>query len=219
MSYQIKATGNHKYKVDYARLPIELGVLACQKLRLPYMIMEQPSIYCTYPINVDPKDQKELEDKTAYIRMLEGPQSYNVSLHDLDYRGQRINREHWTEGFSTREKGVDTGMSVSMVRRAAERTAPDLFIVVTGDQDFVPALQEIQRLGKKVFIASTRQSCATKLLDQANGVIWLDNKMLERIEHKNRRYSLERYSLPSIISWPKKIVRTTMKLERTESWS
>ena len=48
------------------------------------------------------------------------------------------------------EKGVDVAIAVDMLM-AAVNDSVDVFYLVTADADFVPAIKEIQAIGKKVF--------------------------------------------------------------------
>lgn len=56
------------------------------------------------------------------------------------------------QGFS-KEKQVDTKLSATMVHHATVGSF-DIAILLSGDEDFIPAVEVVHRLGKRVFVAT-----------------------------------------------------------------
>ena len=62
-----------------------------------------------------------------------------------------------TEGHQ--EKCVDISLAVEMLSLATVDDAYDIACVVTGDKDFIPAMQKTRSKGRRVAIVSMRNSC------------------------------------------------------------
>lgn len=67
--------------------------------------------------------------------------------------------------FKKREKGIDVMIAVDMVEDAIENRH-DCFVLISGDADFIPALELIRRKGKKVFSASLPKGYSTLLREK-----------------------------------------------------
>src|SRR5437899_1040965 len=113
--------------------------------------------------------------------------------------GRRLRRQDRdpNDSFEPKEKCVDISLATSMLYFAAVPQAYDIAITVIGDQDFKPVLQHVRRLGKRVAIASIRDSCAPELADSRDearvkdfDVIWLDD-LVEKLELKYERHQLQ----------------------------
>jgi cold shock CspA family protein len=88
------------------------------------------------------------------------------------------------------ERRAAVALSVLALRNAYQIGAMDLALVVTGERDLVPLLQELRRLGKRVALASIEGHCAEVLLDAADpegvrdfDVVWL-NELSARLEQR-----------------------------------
>jgi hypothetical protein len=57
------------------------------------------------------------------------------------------------------EKCVDIALASEILYYATVPDAYDVAVVLTGDKDFVPALQRVRQMGKKVAICSSRSAC------------------------------------------------------------
>jgi cold shock CspA family protein len=84
-----------------------------------------------------------------------------------------------------------------MLYFAAIPYAYDIAIAVIGDSDFIPVLQNVRRLGKRVAIASIRESCSKKYSDPKDAyrvkdfdIIWLGD-YLDLLELKIERRRIE----------------------------
>ena len=69
-----------------------------------------------------------------------------------------------------RQKGVDTKIVLDMLV-AAQSGVIDYFALASGDADFEPVIEEIQRLGLKVFVLAFQVSLASSLAQAADRVI------------------------------------------------
>lgn len=73
---------------------------------------------------------------------------------------------------SFHEKGVDVRIAVEMIRFAREDKYDTAFLL-SSDTDLVPAVEEVQSLGKKVVYVGTAKSQSFGLTKQANDTILL----------------------------------------------
>ena len=130
--------------------------------------------------NYDAQDADAVQRRGEFFDGLRRHHRYEVHRFETDYRGHRVRRTPGDDGFSPPEKAVDVGLATALLEMAAV-SAYDIAIVVCGDRDFVPALQAVRRLGKRVAIVSARGSCARELSDPNDpmrlrdfDVLWLD---------------------------------------------
>ena len=131
--------------------------------------------------NYDAVDQDAVQRRSEFFDSLRRHHRYEVYRYETDYRGHRVRRTPGDDGFSPPEKAVDVGLATALLEMAAV-SAYDIAIVVCGDRDFVPALQAVRRLGKRVAIVSARGSCAREFSDPNDPMrvrdfdtMWLDN--------------------------------------------
>lgn len=84
------------------------------------------------------------------------------------------------------EKCVDISLAVEMLYMATVPDAYNLAIIITGDKDFMPAMQKTRMTGKRVALCSMRNSCNRDLTKiepciRDFDVIWLDDYLDELI--------------------------------------
>jgi len=130
--------------------------------------------------NYDAQDQDAVQRRSEFFDSLRRHHRYEVYRYETDYRGHRVRRTPGDDGYTPPEKAVDVGLATALLEMAAV-SAYDIAIVVCGDRDFVPALQAVRRLGKRVAVVSARGSCARELSDPNDpvrvrdfDVLWLD---------------------------------------------
>lgn len=130
--------------------------------------------------NYDAQDQDAVQRRSEFFDSLRRHHRYEVYRFETDYRGHRVRRTPGDDGYAPPEKAVDVGLATALLEMAAV-SAYDIAIVVCGDRDFVPALQAVRRLGKRVAVVSARGSCARELSDPNDpvrvrdfDVLWLD---------------------------------------------
>ena len=84
------------------------------------------------------------------------------------------------------EKCVDISLAVDMLYLSTVPSAYDIAVIVTGDKDFLPAIEKTRLNAKNVVICSMRNSCnralAEKIADFDN--IWIEDHLNELIVPK-----------------------------------
>jgi hypothetical protein len=139
--------------------------------------------FASIATNHDPVDDDVVQRRSEFFDALRRQHRYEVYRFDIDYRGGRVRRSQRPEDqtFEPREKAVDVGLATALLEMTA-LSAFDIAIVVGGDRDFVPALQAVRRLGKRVAIVSARGSCPREFFDPNDALrlrdfdpIWLDD--------------------------------------------
>ena len=87
------------------------------------------------------------------------------------------------------EKCVDIQLAVEMLYMATVPDAYDVAVIITGDKDFVPAMEKTRMTGKRVALCSVRNSCNRDMLRsdptiRDYDVIWLDDYVDELVVPK-----------------------------------
>lgn len=138
--------------------------------------------FASIATNYDPLDDDAVQRRSEFFDGLRRQHRYEVYRYDIDYRGGRVRRSQRPDEqtYEPREKAVDVGLATALLEMTA-LSAFDIAIVVGGDRDFVPALQAVRRLGKRVAIVSARGSCPREFYDPNDPLrlrdfdpIWLD---------------------------------------------
>jgi uncharacterized LabA/DUF88 family protein len=144
--------------------------------------------------NYDPQDEDAVQRRRDFHDALRREHRYQVVRFETDYRGRRVRRADRAEddAFEPREKAVDVALATTMLEMAA-LSAYDIAIVVCGDRDFLPALQAVRRLGKRVALVSARGACPREYSDPDDAqhvrdfnTIWLDDIWPEIEAHQER---------------------------------
>jgi len=122
-----------------------------------------------YSMAVQLADSRELV--AAYVfdtRRPFGEDDGSVRIHDrLRYLGFRVVARESFDPVKKEQKEVDVAMACEMVVHAL-RDNYDIAIVVSGDQDFVPAIQHVQAAGKRVEVAAFGVSIGKALMKAAD---------------------------------------------------
>lgn len=93
-------------------------------------------------------------------------------IHDLERKGFRAEiREYINECHEQKE--VDVALATRLTALAYDSDC-DVIILVSGDRDFVPAVEEAQRKGKIVEVASFDKSISERLANAADRYTRLD---------------------------------------------
>lgn len=91
-----------------------------------------------------------------------------------------IVKAHWKDyigSVNVKEKGVDVMIAVDMIKHGLIDSDCDACILISGDADFIPAMEMIKTGGKAVFSACTAKGYSFALRD-AHGWFILDKKQL-----------------------------------------
>jgi len=184
-----KAAGKADFQVDFGRLP---GVLAEEIGRQAGLRIDvvRSHYFGSYAENYDPVDENSVERRKAFFARLREDHNYEVETFPIDYNGRRLRRQDRDpeDNFAPREKCVDVALAVTLMRYAMMSGAIDVAIMVLGDRDFEPLLQEVRRHGKRIALASIDSACAAELADPGDPsrvrdfeMIWLDD-LLTKID-------------------------------------
>jgi len=102
--------------------------------------------------------------------------------HDrLRYLGFRVIARESYDPNKQEQKEVDVAMACEMVAHAFKDNY-DVAIVVSGDRDFVPAIQHIQSAGKRVEVAAYSDAFSNEMLKMCDVYHKLDALPLLRID-------------------------------------
>ena len=142
------------FKIDYVKLIKEL--VGGRNLIRPYF-------YCAHKV---PPDNKEVKFHEALKR-----QGVAVVTRRLRQRGDQLI-----------EKGVDVALVTDMLGMAF-KNAYDVAVLVSGDEDFVGAVDDIKRLGKRVEVAAFEFAASRELKLMADHFVPLES-LASKIELK-----------------------------------
>lgn len=118
-------------------------------------------------------DYSDLADTLVEGRKVAGAMVFDT---DSYFNSNRSEREYLSEiGFrivkghyaDDRQKEVDVSIAVNMLMHAINDHY-DVAILISGDRDFIPAIYEVQKLGKKVEVAAFRDCTADVMVDVAD---------------------------------------------------
>jgi cold shock CspA family protein len=191
-----RAYGQGEYHVDFGKLPRVLAGEVGSQLGSGDIDLVRTYLFGSYASNYDPCDNDAVQRRRDFFSLLKEEYHYEVELYPVNFMGRRLRRQDRDPGddFEPREKCVDIALATAMLYFGAVPYAYDIAIAVIGDQDFKPVLQHVRQLGKRVAIASIRDSCAPDLSDQRDearvkdfDIIWLDD-LLQKLELKFERH-------------------------------
>jgi uncharacterized LabA/DUF88 family protein/cold shock CspA family protein len=194
-----KVYGRGEYHLDFGKLSKVLAGEVTQQSGIDEIDVVRSYLFGSYAANYDSRDNEMVQRRRDFFAMLKEEYHYEVEIYPVNFHGRRIRRQDRDpdDSFEPREKCVDISLATSMLYFAALPHAYDIAIAVLGDQDFTPVLQHVRRLGKRVAIASIRDSCAQELADPRDearvkdyDVLWLDD-LLEKLELKYERHQLQ----------------------------
>lgn len=108
-------------------------------------------------------DEAGFRNQQKFHESLKRQDSVKIHLGRIEKRGQTFI-----------EKGVDVKLAVHLLAQAYTN-AYDIAIIVSGDGDFVDAVEETQRLGKKVWVALVKGQKAFHIQQVCDRVVVLDD--------------------------------------------
>lgn len=128
-----------------------------------------PFMLDLYTLAVQLVGSRELVAAYAFdTRKPFGEDDNSARFHDrLRYLGFRVVARESFDPVRKEQKEVDVAMACEMVVHAL-RDSYDIAIVVSGDQDFVPAIQHVQAAGKRVEVAAFGISVGKALMKAAD---------------------------------------------------
>jgi len=190
--------GQGEYHLDFGKLPNVLASEVSRHLGSDVDVV-RTNLFGSYAENYDPRDNEMVQRRRDFFSMLKEEYYYAVEIYPVNFMGRRVKRQDrdQQDAFEPKEKCVDIALATSMMDYATVRDSYDVAIAVLGDQDFSTVLRAVTRLGKRVAIASIRDSCSAELADPRNeprirdfDIIWLDD-LLEKLELKYERHQLQ----------------------------
>ena len=112
-------------------------------------------------------------------------------FHDyLRYKGFRVIARDSYDPDQNVQKEVDVAMAVQMVVHAFKDNY-DVAIVVSGDRDFIPAIQEVQAAGKRVEVAAFKTSKSDEMERQADVFHNLDSEPVLSMMNLTQEVSID----------------------------
>ncbi len=190
--------GDPGYRVDYGRLQDVLVDRASDMIGGVSVDAVRTHLFGSYAKNCDPVDEEHVRRRLDFFRHLERNYHYEVETYAVDFHGRRLRKSDRdpNDAFTPKEKCVDIALASAMVQMASI-DAFDVAIAVIGDRDFIPALQRVRSLGKRVVITSIASSCSHEIADpydrqrvKDTDIVWLDT-LLEDIKVRHEKHRLE----------------------------
>ncbi len=187
------------YRLDYGKLPQVLGDIISQNLGNVPVDVVRTCLFGSNAINYDIEDEQLVQNRRDFYDLLREEYHYEVEVFHVNYRGKRLKRSDRDpdDDFHPQEKCVDIALATAMLYYAAIPNAYDIGVAVIGDRDFIPTLQHVRKIGKRVAVAGIKESCASEYADYKDpkrlkdfDIIWLGD-LLDRLELKISKRRLE----------------------------
>ena len=112
------------------------------------------------PENVHPGDRKRIQGWNGWVAGLRRRYGFEVLSTPIDFHGFHVRAEDRANSSSEAErqwqpveKGVDVLLATHVWRRATAPDRPDAVLVISGDGDFAPVLQQMQELNPPIHVA------------------------------------------------------------------
>lgn len=131
--------------------------------------------YYNAPLDISINEEKYWEQQ-RFFEMLKKIPGFKVVL----CKRKKYSKEDGTFGFEM--KGDDVYLAIDMVCGAYENSY-DTAIILSGDEDFVPVIKRLQKLGKKVENAYFIRSSSNSLKNCADKSICI-NELISRVKLK-----------------------------------
>lgn len=187
------------YRLDYGKLPQVLGDIISQNLGNVPVDVVRTCLFGSNAINYDIEDEQLVQNRRDFYDLLREEYHYEVEVFHVNYRGKRLKRSDRDpdDDFHPQEKCVDIALATAMLYYSAIPNAYDIGVAVIGDRDFIPTLQHVRKIGKRVAVAGIKESCASEYADYKDpkrlkdfDIIWLGD-LLDRLELKISKRRLE----------------------------
>lgn len=188
-----------EFHIDYGLLPKVLGKKVCEYMGIPDVDIVRTHLFGSIAANYNVLDEDSVQRRQDFFDRLREEYNYEIDLFPINFHGRRLKKKDRPAGddFEPKEKCVDIALATSLLYNGAMPHAYDIAIVVVGDRDYVPVLQSVRKLGKRIAIASIKNSCAPEYADPLDAkrvkdttIIWL-NDIIPEIELKYERRQLE----------------------------
>jgi uncharacterized LabA/DUF88 family protein len=157
----------------YSLKNLGMGRIDFQKL-LQLLIKDKlliSTFYYNAPLNIK-VNPKIYWDQQKFFNELKKIPDFNVVLCRL----RKHKRKNKNYVFDV--KGDDVHLAVDLVSGAYENLY-DFAIIVSGDEDFVPAIKKAQKLGKKIINAYFKSSSSASLKKTCDDFIYMNDLIKE----------------------------------------
>ncbi|MBU4308500.1 MAG: NYN domain-containing protein [Nanoarchaeota archaeon] len=144
-------------RIDFQKL---LQLLAKDKMLIS-------TFYYNAPLNIQVNPKTYWEQQKFFNELRKIP-DFNVVLCKL----RKHKRKNGNYVFDV--KGDDVHLTVDLVSGAYENLY-DSAIIVSGDEDFVPAIKKVQKLGKKIINAYFKSSSSASLKKTCDDFIYMND--------------------------------------------
>jgi len=134
--------------------------------------------YYNAPLDIS-VDAKKYWDQQKFFDALRRLPGFNVVLARL----RKHKKEDGTYEFQV--KGDDVYLAIDLVSGAYENLY-DTALIVSGDEDFVPAIKKVQKLGKKVENIYFCTTSSNYLKKTCNSSFCIDKKIAKSLELKEK---------------------------------
>ncbi|MFH1270095.1 MAG: NYN domain-containing protein [Nanoarchaeota archaeon] len=148
-------------KIDFKKI---LGFLTKDKLLIS-------TFYYNAPLDISMNQDKYWEQQKFFNELKKIP-DFNVVLCKL----RKHKRKDGSYIFDV--KGDDVHLAVDLVSGAYENLY-DTAMIVSGDEDFVPAIKKAQKLGRKRINAYFKSSSSASLKKTCNGFVYMNDLIRE----------------------------------------
>ena len=194
-----EAYGQQDFRIDFGKLPSVLAEALTKQIPVGDVDIVRTYLFGSYAANYDLRDDDAVQRRRDFFEMLKEEYHYEVEVYPINFQGRRLRKADRdpTDAFEPQEKCVDIALASYMLYMAAVPGAYDIAVAVVGDQDFMPVLQHVRRLGKRVAIASIKGSCSPELSDPRDearvkdfDIIWMD-ELLPKLELKYEWHQLQ----------------------------
>jgi uncharacterized LabA/DUF88 family protein len=158
------AYGDDTFRIDYGRLPQALREHVGQSLAMEVDLV-RVHWFASIPHNFDPADQESFVAQQRFYDALTERFHYEVRLFNIDFKGHRLrfadraaaaSECEDSQVWKPQEKCVDIALATSLLYYAAIPGAYDVAIALVGDRDYIPVLQQVRLLGKRVQVVGIR---------------------------------------------------------------
>lgn len=167
--------------IDGSNLYYSLNSLGVSKIdfnKLAQMLKKDRLLVSVYyynaPLDIS-IDSDKYWDQQKFFDALRKIPGFNVILARL----RKHKKDDGTYKFEV--KGDDIYLAVDLVSGAYENLY-DTALIVSGDEDFVPAIKKVQKLGKKVENIYFSSTSSNYLKKTCNGSFCIDKKIAKSIE-------------------------------------
>jgi uncharacterized LabA/DUF88 family protein len=157
-----------RYRIDYSAIRPLVKEILQKELNGAEVDIVRVNMFGSYIENPAPEDKDLAEAQIQFYEDRKKYDHFDVETFKIDFRGKPrryrstiIENEKETDRKfeKPKEKCVDVALATSMLFYAAVPYAYDIAVAIIGDIDYLPVLQHVRKLGKRVMILGIRGSC------------------------------------------------------------